>query len=322
MTDRTTGKKPLVTPVNNPESILRKPATPKFTKIPNCAEFGHLAWVRLNPNKFTDNHLTWKDGKVINHACHQQPCPNRNKYPAPDIVEQIDFQWQYCSPENYCEVEQEYKLVEPFAPTSSVTSGLSTKPITSLPVEPSAPATPVVAPTPSAPKPPTDPPEDPPSSPEHQSPPAPPPVPLPHRSPSPLQPPTPPSDDRNGPESEDNTDSDDDDMSKVQKAFEGISKLEPNGSNWAIFIHRVESVGASLGNKYAKIINKDGNHTDIDAEADKELRHAIALLIPDQIYYCYLSINSTIDFMDRLRVNFNMSNIITEARSISKLFTT
>jgi len=110
-------------------------------------------------------------------------------------------------------------------------------------------------------------------------------------------------------------------MSKVRKAFEGIAKLEPNGSNWAIFIHRVTSTGTSLGDKYARIVNEDGDHTEIDAGADKELRHAIALLIPDTIYYRYLTIKSTTKFLEQLRADFNVSNIITEARSISKLFT-
>jgi len=329
MTDRTRGKKPLVLPVQNPESILRKPATPKPAvpkptpaQIPDCTDFGHLAWHRRDRDKFTNNNLTLNQaGEVVNRACAQQPCPNRLKYPPPEIVEKIEFQWQYCSNENYREVEQEYKLVEPFAPTSPVASASSTKPITSPPVEPTAPATPV-APTPVAPKPPANnPPSDPPSSPEPESPPAPPPAPLPCRSPPAPQPPNPPSDNGDGPESEEDSSDDDDDMSKVRKAFEGIAKLESNGSNWAIFIHRVTSAGAALGKKYARIVNEDADHTDIDADADKELQHAISLLIPDTIYYHYLTIESTPKFLEQLQADFNVSNIITEARSISKLFT-
>jgi len=180
MTDRTRGKKPLVLPVQNPEGILRKPATPKPAipkptpaQIPDCTDFGHLAWHRHDRDKFTNNHLTLNQaGEVVNRACARQPCPNQLKYPPPEIVEKIDFQWQYCSNENYREVEQEYKSVEPFAPTSPVASASSTKPITSPPVEPTAPATPVAS-TPAAPKPPANnPPSDPPSSPEPESPPA------------------------------------------------------------------------------------------------------------------------------------------------------
>lgn len=51
---------------------------------------------------------------------------------------------------------------------------------------------------------------------------------------------------------------DDEDMSKIQvaKTFEGITRLEPTGSNFAIFIHRIAQAAQSLGPEYVKIMLK------------------------------------------------------------------
>ncbi|KAF9523628.1 hypothetical protein CPB83DRAFT_898575 [Crepidotus variabilis] len=174
-----------------------------------------------------------------------------------------------------------------------------------------------------------------PTSPDQQFPPTSPPKSPPRpRSPSKAQPdrnsdqepydPSPPDPDNpsDPPDTQAEPDSDDEDMSKVKKAFEGITKLEPDGSNWSIFITRVKRATLSLGGNYSDLLSSPKKILTLDnSQHDQELLHAITLLLPDSIFHRYMHKTHTYEVISALEDDYNISNAISEARTISHLFT-
>lgn len=99
-------------------------------------------------------------------------------------------------------------------------------------------------------------------------------------------------------------DSDDDNMSKVCKAFDGISKLDPNGTNWPIWYWHVQQAAGSLGRDYKNLLSKEADL--LKMEKNKEVLSTIALLILDSIYHRYMHIETTYQLISALKHNFNI----------------
>ncbi|KAF9526078.1 hypothetical protein CPB83DRAFT_837731 [Crepidotus variabilis] len=111
-------------------------------------------------------------------------------------------------------------------------------------------------------------------------------------------------------------------MSKVKKAFEGITKLEPDGSNWSIFITCVKRATLSLGGNYSDLLSSPKKILTLDnIQHDQELLHAITLLLPDSIFHRYMHKTHTYEVISALEDDYNISNAISEARTNSHLFT-
>ena len=342
MTTRSTGQPPeLPEALPNPDALLQKgrqpkakatkPPTPKATapstpvasgsKIPNtnpnipCYSRGHIC---LQRSGYWHDY-TYYTTETIDFSwlpCKQQPCPNRYlkkfneeelSHLPPAVAEQCDNHATLTYIEKTRIQIQEEKAAKAAASSSSPPP---------QPTLAAASSPPPSQPTSLSPKPGSN---NPTSERKPASSPSPPPA-------TPKTPPAkPPKKEDNDSDSEpSDSDSDnedeDDEMSKVKKAFEGISKLHPDGSNWAIVYHRIKGACRSLGNDYLTLLENAPGTASLTK--DGELQYAITLLIPDSIFYRYLTKTTTKDLIAQLVLDFGTTNTFIKSKNISDLFTT
>ena len=274
---------------DNPEALLRqeKKKLSIVTVTPTCSTLTHLVGV---DDDNTQADLHYLPEKNIWWDCDTQPCPHRNN-PWDPFVVRPKWSSELCSEENYQLIKLAKEAVAataaPQAPIEGPKPFIQTAP----------------QPKPEAPKPPRTPsPQAGPSNPQRQSrPPTPP-------SPSPSPPPTPTT----------VTIDDDDDMSsKAKKAFEGIAQLEANGTNWGIWWIRVQRAAGSI--EYGDLLKAEDS-TKIKEDAD--LLNAITGLLPDTILYRYINHNTSAALVTAIKADFDVTNAIIEATSITRLFNT
>ncbi|KAF5366431.1 hypothetical protein D9758_009765 [Tetrapyrgos nigripes] len=137
---------------------------------------------------------------------------------------------------------------------------------------------------------PTPPPSNPPS--HHSTDPDPNPGPDPHPNPP----------DSPSPSSHPDSDSDsDDNMSKATKAFDKVTKLEKDRSNWSTWVTRVQRAAGSVG-------------------YNKRTAAGIIGTLPDTIFRCYKNKLTSKELWDALKQDYDAKDPLTEASLEKQLF--
>ncbi|KAJ3924619.1 MAG: hypothetical protein NXY57DRAFT_1044782, partial [Lentinula lateritia] len=212
-------------------------------------------------------------------ACKDQPCPNRYDKITTGYIPGFG---------RLIDRKQEDLILGRGAPPEQIASSSSQKPQ----------GTPEAAPTPEPEysiRPPLSPVLDRPSSPTSS---------LPRSSPPPpdLEDPDPGAE-VSDPESDD----DDDNMSKVFKAFDKVSTLKSDGSNWDTWKNRVELATQSIGFSDHLTSNPNDDTEALEAKKDDNgnLLNAIVGRLSDQIYRRYKNYDNVFDLWKNLLSDFD-----------------
>ena len=256
-----------------------------------CALQPHL----LDIDDIRDSYQSNKD--QIFYHCDKQPCPNRYDVPftrdLPSFAKRIER-----------EAGQE-ELIRGHIDRTQKASVASTSQQPQEPQQPPAPPPSPPAPEPSLPI----------SQPS-----------IPHTpKPEPAEPnqPEPDPDDPEDPDLDLDSDDDDEDdiMSKVLKAFDKVTVLRNDGSNWDTWQTRVELATQSVG--LTKFLTYDPNDPDKDAKEeegtdedklnDSNLLNAIIGRLSDGIFRRYKAHPSTKKLWANLEEDYDSKNAITES---------
>ncbi|THU98748.1 hypothetical protein K435DRAFT_856282 [Dendrothele bispora CBS 962.96] len=222
------------------------------------------------------------DGVKDWDPCDLQPCPNRY-HPYPPVIQPEDRSWAVLvnqSQEDFIRGDLQ-RIAQPvpqqltFPPSGLSASGSEPPEPPEQPAQPPAdppagsssqedPSTSVVNP----PKEPTPPPAQPSTHPSRN--------PSRRPTPTPSPPPSPPP-------ATDDLDSDDETMSKATKAFDKVTKLKADGSNWGTWATRVEHAATSIG--YSDYL--DAVPADSKKQEDADLLNAMIGRLPDSIFRRY-----------------------------------
>ncbi|KAF5363086.1 hypothetical protein D9758_012622 [Tetrapyrgos nigripes] len=162
----------------------------------------------------------------------------------------------------------------------------------------------------------------PPSNPPLHHSPDPDPNPDPEPHPKPPNPPSPPSNPDPDPSNPDNTidsDSDsDDDMSKATKAFDKVTKLEKDRSNWSTWVTRAQRAAGSIG--YDKYLTTAPTSAAEEQQQDKDLLNGIISTLPDTIFRCYKNKPTSKELWDALKQDYDTKDPLTKASLEKQLF--
>ena len=288
--------------VNSPRQQLNTPppSTARSYQPPrpdlDCAHRPHV--FDLEPQEFNgeiyfDRFLAADNKDWL--PCDFHPCPNRYN-PNPPLIRHEDRSWAVpvnVAQEEYIRGHLE-RIAAPvpqrliFPPAGLSASGSQQPqqpPARSSPQE--DPSTSVVNP----PKTPTPPPAQPSTHTSRD----------PSRRPSPNPSPSPPP--------VDNTLDSDDEMSKATKAFDKVTELKADGSNWAMWATRVERAAASIG--YEGYLTTAPTAT--QTREDSDLLNAIIGRLPDSIFRRYRKTKTSLALWTGLKNDYDKDNALTEA---------
>lgn len=263
------------------------PTNPKLL----CAGSAHV----FDINQLRDVH-SGEQGKTGTFICSVQPCPNRY-----DFIFQGDLpDWgKRISKENQEELirgNTERTRPREIIPIGSSKSSSSTRlpsfqqptPGPSQTPAPRPPVKPEPSPEPSRVSSPSSDPHHPPTPPPYQDPPDP---------------------DHPYSSTED-SDSDEEDMSKALKAFDKVTVLKSDGSNWDTWKTRVELASRSINyGRFLTVLPE----TDTEKEKDSDLLNAIIGRLSDGIFRRYKHHKKTVNLWDNLLEDYDSKNALTES---------
>ncbi|KAL5478325.1 hypothetical protein ACEPAI_2509 [Sanghuangporus weigelae] len=109
------------------------------------------------------------------------------------------------------------------------------------------------------------------------------------------------------------------DLRDLFKAFDGVEKLQHNGSNFKMWLIRVEATMLALGLEDHLVSSPPANDTD-GQTTNNQLISVFQSKVPDSILSNMIGINRVILFINHLKTRFDVRTTVTSAVEVSKLF--
>jgi hypothetical protein len=110
-------------------------------------------------------------------------------------------------------------------------------------------------------------------------------------------------------------------MSKALKAFDKVTLLKADGSNWDTWSSRAERVAISIGYKKYLEWKSEDNMTSTQKDEDNDLLNAMIGRLSDSIFQRYKKLECTYQLWSALKKDYDSKNTLTEAYLQQQLHT-
>ncbi|KAF5364779.1 hypothetical protein D9758_009323 [Tetrapyrgos nigripes] len=107
-------------------------------------------------------------------------------------------------------------------------------------------------------------------------------------------------------------------MSKATKAFDKVTQLEKDGSNWSMWVTRVQRAAGSIG--YNKYLTTAPTSVAEEQQQDKDLLNSIISTLPDTIFRHYKNKPTLKELWDALKQDYDTKDPLTEDSLEKQLF--